>query len=193
MDEIRFVGPEALPAAVTTYRSASLPVVLSGPGRTAELQAIAQRFDPSIRVMSRSLLENLRERIVFVGIWIAAGLGVVSLLLASLGLFGVFAYLVEDRRREIGVRLALGARPSDIRRSVGLMARGPLAGGIAAGLLIALVGGAILRNNLYGLSILDPLSYLAVAIILGLSAMVATAIPLRRATRVDPAITLRQE
>jgi ABC-type antimicrobial peptide transport system permease subunit len=127
------------------------------------------------------------------GVSIASGLGLISLLLASIGLFGVFAYLVEDRRREIGVRLALGARPADVRRSVAAMARGPIVGGLAAGLLLAVTGGAILRNNLYGLSMLDPLSYLAVAAILGLSALTASAIPLRRATRVDPAVTLRQE
>jgi predicted permease len=195
MDEVRLAGPNPMPAVVTTYRSAYLPVVLGGPGRTAELQAIAQRFDPSIRVVSRSLLDDLRRQFqgAFVGISVASGLGLIALLLASLGLCGVFAYLVEDRRREMGVRLALGARPADIRRSVAAVVRGPIAGGLAAGLALALVGGSILRQNLFGLSILDPLSYAAVAAILAFSALVATAIPLRRATRVDPAITLRQE
>jgi ABC-type antimicrobial peptide transport system permease subunit len=129
----------------------------------------------------------------FFGASIASGLAVVSLLLASLGVFGVFAYVVEERRREIGVRLALGARRTHIRRSLVAATRWPLIGGLTAGLGLAICGGFLLRSNLFGLSILDPLSYLAAAGILGATAIAAVFVPLRRAWRVDPAVTLRAE
>jgi putative ABC transport system permease protein len=128
-----------------------------------------------------------------VGASIASGLGFIALLLASLGVFGVFAYIVEERRRDIGVRLALGANRAQVRRSIIAATRWPVMGGLAVGLGLALVGGFVLRSNLYGLSVLDPLSYLAVIAILGFAAIAATFIPLRRALRVDPAVTLRQE
>jgi ABC-type antimicrobial peptide transport system permease subunit len=129
----------------------------------------------------------------FVGISIASGLGLVALLLASFGVFGVFAYIVEERKREIGLRLALGASRSQVRRSIMAATRVPVIAGLAVGLVIAMFGGYLLRSNLYGLSVLDPLSYLLVAAILGIAAVSATSIPLRRALHVDPAVTLRQD
>jgi putative ABC transport system permease protein len=71
--------------------------------------------------------------------------------------------------------------------------RWPVIGGLAAGLVFAIIGGFVLRSNLYGLSVLDPVSYLAVAALLSAAATAATYIPMRRATRVDPAVTLRAD
>jgi len=121
----------------------------------------------------------------------AGGLGAVALLLAMVGVYGVFSYLVEERRREIGIRLALGASRLDIRRTVFRATRWALVGGLAGGLVLSAIAGLALQGFLFGLSPADPLSYVALAAILAATALLATLAPIRRASRVDPATTLR--
>lgn len=195
VDDVRLTDTIARPTALVAPRINYLPVVLARPGSEVELKTLVSAIDPSIRVISRPLIDGLKKQMAnsFIGISVASGLGLVALLLASLGVFGVFAYIVEERRREIGVRLALGASRAQVRRSIISTTRWPVVAGLAAGLIFAIIGGFVLRGNLYGLSILDPLSYLAVAGILGAAAMIATYLPMRRATRVDPAVTLRAD
>jgi putative ABC transport system permease protein len=116
-----------------------------------------------------------------------------ALLLASLGIYGVVAYSVGQRSAEMGIRMALGAAPASIRRMVlrqGLM---PVAGGLAAGVIGALVLGRLLASLLFGVQAADPLTLLAVVSLLTVVAAAATYIPAVRATRVDPAGALRQE
>jgi predicted permease len=184
-----------IPVMVTAWRGDYLPVVLARPEYEKDLKALVAGVAPTIRVVSRPMISGLGRRLQeeFVGMSIASGLGVLALLLASLGVFGVFAYIVEERRREIGVRLALGASRAQIRGSIVAATRWPIVGGLAVGLLFALAGGVALRHSLFGLSILDPLSYLMSSAVLGTAAMAATYVPMRRATRVDPAITLRAD
>lgn len=195
IDEIQLVDATARPSVIVAPARGSLPEVIGLEGIAAQLKAVAAAVDPGVRVLVRPLIEGLKKQTQnsFMGASIASGLGVVSLLLASLGVFGVFAYVVEERRRDIGVRLALGANRSHVRRSIIGATRWPVTGGLAAGLVLAVIGGFLLRGNLYGLSVLDPLSYLAVTAILGFAALTATFIPLRRAIRVDPVVTLRQQ
>jgi hypothetical protein len=184
-----------IPVMVTAWRGDYLPVVLARPEYEADLKALVAGVAPSVRVISRPMISGLERRLQeeFLGMSVASGLGVVALLLASLGVFGVFTYIVEERGREIGVRLALGASRAQIRSSIVAVTRWPIAVGIAAGLVFAIGGGVALRHSLFGLSILDPLSYLAASCILGAAALVATYLPMRRATRVDPAVTLRAD
>jgi predicted permease len=195
MDEVRLRDATPVPAVITALRAEFLPVIFGPPGIETEVKALVARADPSLLVLASPLTAELRRNMegTFIGISVASGLGLVALLLASLGVFGVFAYIVEERRREIGVRLALGATRSQVRRSIVAATRWPVTIGLAAGLGLAITGGVVLRSNLYGLSILDPLSYLVVAGILAAAAMIATYIPMRRATRVDPAVTLRAD
>jgi predicted permease len=195
IDEVRLVDATARPTAIVAPRGTYLPTVLGRPGVETQLKTIVAAIDPSIRVMPRPLIDGLRKQMKgsFMGISIASGLALVALLLASLGVFGVVAYVVEERRREIGVRLALGANRAQVRRSIVAAMRWPVIGGLAAGLVFAIIGGFVLRSNLYGLSVLDPVSYLAVAALLSAAAIAATYIPMRRATRVDPAVTLRAD
>jgi len=115
-----------------------------------------------------------------------------SILLACVGVFGVFDYAVEERRREIGVRLALGARRHIGRMLLGTSGRA-IALGLGAGLLLSLACGPVLRSYLFGFSPLDRAAYALVCTILLAAGVAATLIPARRACRVDPAVTLRDE
>jgi len=117
----------------------------------------------------------------------------ISLLLAMVGIYGVNSYAVEQRRREIGVRMALGATPAKILGEV--LGRGMIltAIGIVLGLLATAMLGPVVRSVLVGMGAADPLTFGAVAALLAMVAAVACYIPARRATRVDPAIALRQE
>ena len=116
-----------------------------------------------------------------------------ALLLAIVGVFGVFSYLVEERRYEIGIRLALGASPAEIGAALFRASRGAVAGGLVAGLTLSAIAGMSLRRFLFGLSPADPVSYFVVSLVLGTAAIIATAVPIARALRVDPAVTLKAE
>jgi len=120
-------------------------------------------------------------------------LGVISLLLAGVGLYGVMAYSVNQRTREIGIRMALGAAPASVLRMV--LRRGLLLAfaGIAAGLTIALAATPQIGSLLYRVSPADPLSMAGAALFLIVVAGLASLIPALRATRVDPIVALRQE
>jgi putative ABC transport system permease protein len=113
--------------------------------------------------------------------------------LAAIGVFGVFAYSVEERRREIGIRLALGARARDVVGGMLMLNRWSVGGGTAVGMLLSVGAGFVLRGYLFGLSPLDPVAYMAVMLILACAALVACIVPARRAVRIDPAITLKVE
>jgi putative ABC transport system permease protein len=158
---------------------------------TTTVQSVRDAYVLTVTPLGADLHRQLKGSFARMGV--AAGLSGVALLLAALGIFGVFSCLVEERRREIGIRRALGASSRHVRLSLASVARWPLAAGLTAGVALALIGSQILRANLYGVSVLDPLSYLAVAVILACAAGVATWLPLRRALRLDPTVTLEQE
>ena len=128
---------------------------------------------------------------LIIGSRIAWVLGLLALMLAMLGAFGVFASMVDERRREIGVRMALGARGSQVVRLVLHRATRPVLAGLAAGMALSLIVTPLLRRALYGMSPFDPIAYLEIAGILLATSLAATWIPAARATRVEPAITLR--
>ena len=120
-------------------------------------------------------------------------LGTLALALATVGVYGVVAYSVSQRTHEIGVRMALGARPNDVVRLM-LGEGGRLAvAGVVAGSLIALAAARLIRGLLFEVSATDPLTFVAVAGGLLAVALLASYIPARRATRVDPMIALRGE
>jgi predicted permease len=153
-------------------------------------------LDPRVALVGVETLEQHMQLPLFPAR--AAGLllglfGLLALLLAVVGLYGVIAYSVAQRTQEIGVRMALGARPSDV---VGLVLGQGLrltSIGMAIGALGALGVTRVLGTVLYGVSPTDPLSFAAVAVLLMLVAVAAAYVPARRATRVDPMRTLRAE
>jgi putative ABC transport system permease protein len=116
-----------------------------------------------------------------------------GLALAALGIYGLLTFVVTLRTREIGVRMALGARTGDI---VGIVLReaGPLAAaGAVAGALASLAVSPVLRGLLFGVSPSDPVSILAAPAVLAAVAAAASLLPARRAARVDPSVSLRSE
>jgi predicted permease len=121
------------------------------------------------------------------------GFGAVALLLTAVGIYGVVSYSVGERTREIGVRSALGASRRDIVRLVLGAGLRTIVVGLAVGVAVAAIATRFLQDSLFGVSPVDPLTYGAVTFILLASAILAQLLPVLRATRVDPAIALRQE
>jgi predicted permease len=122
---------------------------------------------------------------------LSAVLSTVALLLAAVGLYGALAYSTRQRTREVGLRLALGATPWSLMRSIVLGGLRLVVAGGALGAVGAYVGARYLRSQLFGVEPTDPLTWLTVSSVLVLMALAACAIPARRAMRVDPATTLK--
>jgi ABC-type antimicrobial peptide transport system permease subunit len=117
----------------------------------------------------------------------------IAVLLTAVGLYGLLAYVVTQRRREIGIRMALGAQTVDIGVLVGRQALVMVVGGIVVGLAAAVASAQWMHSLLYGVTPSDPRSLAAAAVFVALVAAVAVAIPLARATHIEPAAALRQE
>jgi len=119
--------------------------------------------------------------------------GALALVLAALGIYGVLAFSVTQRTREIGIRMALGAQASNVQMLVVRQAMTLVMLGIAIGLPCAIAVAHVLRSLLLGLSATDPLAYSGVALLLFIVALVASWMPARRAAQIDPMIALRHE
>jgi putative ABC transport system permease protein len=162
----------------------------------AAVTAAIRGVDPEQPVFGVMSMERLIEnasaerRISMVLLLAFAGM---ALLLSAIGIYGVMAYTTTQRRHEIGIRLALGADTPDVLRLVVGQGMRLVLLGLAAGLLGAWALSRILTSQLFGISAQDPVTYLAVALLLGVVALAATWLPARRATRVDPMISLRSE
>jgi putative ABC transport system permease protein len=124
---------------------------------------------------------------------VAGSLGLVGLLLAATGIYGVTAYAVSRRTREIGIRMALGADSSQVLRLVLRQGLVLAAIGIVFGIVAAALGSRVLQNLLFGVGTLDPLTFAGASILFGAITVLASYIPARRAAQVDPVIALRTE
>jgi ABC-type antimicrobial peptide transport system permease subunit len=138
-------------------------------------------------IMAVSLAER-RFNALLLGIF--AG---VALLLASVGLYGVLAFTVAQRTREIGIRMALGAQAGDVVRLVLRQGLALSVLGVAVGICVALASTGVLRRFLYGIAPTDPATFITLALLLIGVAALACLIPALRALRVDPIIALRHE
>jgi ABC-type antimicrobial peptide transport system permease subunit len=119
--------------------------------------------------------------------------GLIALVLAAAGIFGVISYSAARRTHEIGIRMALGAQPWAILRMVLYEGARLAAAGLAVGFVAALILTRFLRTMLFEIKPADPLTFAAVAILLALVALAACYIPARRAMKVDPMVALRYE
>jgi putative ABC transport system permease protein len=117
----------------------------------------------------------------------------IALLLSSVGIYGVLSYVVAQRTRQIGIRMALGATPALVMRDVLWYGVRLTVVGLAVGLAGAVAGTRVLSSLLYGIKPLDPLTFIAVPLLLAVVAVAASYIPARRATQVDPMVALRHE
>jgi ABC-type antimicrobial peptide transport system permease subunit len=119
--------------------------------------------------------------------------GLLAIVLACIGLYGVAAYMVARRTREIGIRMALGAARGTVLAMVLRGAMSPIAFGIAIGIPAVLAGGRAISSQLYGVKGYDPLILASATVVLAVAALIAALVPARRATKVDPIVALRYE
>jgi predicted permease len=146
---------------------------------------------PKMRTMGQLVDETVARRRF--QMQVAIGFGVAAMLLAAVGIYGVVAYGIALRRRELGIRMALGARAGQVRRLVLYQGLRPVLLGLAAGVAAALAAGQLVRSLLFGVTASDGLTLAAAAGMLTLVAALACLVPAQAAARIDPARVLRDE
>jgi predicted permease len=164
---------------------------------TAALGPQIKAVDPSVIVYAETLdgLITNNPGFIFsrVGAILSTIIGVLGLLLASIGIYGMVSYVVVQRTREVGVRMALGAQRSDVLRLIVRGSMKPVVIGLIFGVVAAGAASRLLSTLLFGISSLDPMVYLGVSLFLASVAALAAWMPARRATKVDPIVALRYE
>jgi predicted permease len=162
----------------------------------AAIRGAIEDIDPNLPLFQiatqRERIEmNVEQERLFAMLLVS--FGAVSLILACLGIYGTLTYLVNRRIPEIGIRMALGARPEHVLRSIFHECLTPVGVGIAAGLVGSLLLTRFVEKMLFGISPRDPMTLLEAVSFLAITAALAAALPARRASRIDPMIALRHE
>jgi putative ABC transport system permease protein len=196
LPEVFALLTQLLPGAVRNFdpilvvRTAADPTTCVGALRgIVRDEAPALALD-SVMTMEDRVMESLAKPRLYAVV--LAWFGVFAVLIAGVGLFGVMSFSVAQRTREIGVRSALGAQARDIVALVLRQAMWIAGAGVAIGLASALAGARLLSSLLHGVSPYDPLTFVAVPVVVALVAAVACVVPARRAARVDPLTALRK-
>jgi predicted permease len=192
------VGAYYFPQTQETTRGVTLTI--KGTGEPLSLTPLVRRelaaTDPELPLYSvMSMRDRMDQSLVDrrTPMLLALTFAGVALFLAALGIYGVLAYQVSQRRREIGIRMALGSDAARIFRLVlgeGMILLGV---GFAAGLLLAIAIRGALQTQLYGIGAMDPTVLSSVALLLGLVALIACIVPARRASRIDPVVALADQ
>jgi hypothetical protein len=186
----RLASPESAPAMVVLVKTSVPPESLVAQA-AAVAKAINPRAFPDVQPLAhafRGKLQTSAFTAVSVGL-----LGLVALRLACAGIVGLVIYGVSQRTKEIGIRIALGAQPRQVLTVVLREFASPLILGLVSGVGIAILLSRVLRQVLYGVSNLDPLSYAAAIAIFAIAAATAALIPATRALRIPPLSALRQD
>ena len=160
---------------------------------TGALRQAVRDLDPTLPVYAiRTMDEGLRLTLAQArfNMMLMAMLGVTGLVLAGLGIYSVIAWLVAQRRKEIGLRMALGASAGEVVRQVTIHGLKPVTLGLMVGLLLALLTGRLLQGQLFEVGARDPIALGAVVLLMLLVAIFAGLIPATRAARIDPSQVL---
>lgn len=185
------MAQDFIPFLTFILKTSVSPETLSLP-----MESVIRDRDPGLTISGVQTLQDLVDaQLVSYRLLAAVGttFGVVALVLAVTGLYGVQTYLVRQRIREIGIRIALGARPWQVMTAV-MRLGGVLAViGLALGLPIAFALGRAIEGMLFGVTAWDPLTFIVVAILLLTTALIASYLPARQAGRVEPVVVLREE
>ena len=172
-------------------RSATSPTNL-----VSTVTAAVHGVDPEIPVrdvvtMDELITESLAQpRLNFL---LLGAFALLALILATIGIYSVLSYSVRQRVQEIGIRLALGAGLNDVLRMIVLEGMRPALLGLIIGVMGALALGRSISSLIYGVRASDPITFLAVAVLLAATALLATIVPAYRAAKVDPMVALRYE
>jgi ABC-type lipoprotein release transport system permease subunit len=161
-----------------------------------ELSRAVRGADPDLPAFAIRTMEEVQAAATSsrrFSMQLLGGFAVLALMLAAIGIYGMTAYLVSQRTREIGIRVALGARPVSVVRMIVGYAFSLAIGGVAAGLAVAAILTPLMRDMLFGVSPADPLTFAVITVTLVASALLAALVPARRAARVDPMIALRAD
>jgi len=167
------------------------PAMLAGPAREVVRQLNGDVPMYLIQTMTEKLQQSLWTRQAYS--WLFGAFAAIAILLAAAGVYGMVSYAVSQRTQEIGIRVALGARPAQVLRQVLLGGMTHVSIGVAAGLLGALWGTDLLRTLLFGVSSRDPVIYASVVIGVIIVGLLANFLPARRAATIDPMQALRSE
>lgn len=182
--------PDRAQNAVVTLRTSVPPASVVGAARS-RIRALDPNVPTEFATMSARVVESVADRrFTVLVLSVFAG---VALVLAAVGIYGVVSYSVACRTREIGIRLALGARPAAVRALVQKGAMTVVFVGTVIGVIAALLLTRVIGSLLYGVSPTDPLTFGTVTLVLAAVAWFASYIPARRTTRIDPLITMRTE
>jgi predicted permease len=155
-----------------------------------------QELNPNMALTNANTIQDVLAQGLWaprIGAALFAVFGALGLLLASIGIYGVMAYSVAQRTNEIGLRMAVGARPSDVLRLVVGQGMRLAIGGIVVGLVFALAATRLLENLLFGISTYDPPTFASASVVVMAVAFLAAWLPAYRAARIDPVKALRQE
>jgi putative ABC transport system permease protein len=205
VENVRFLGPSAAPEPAFYLPAAQFPVqemmvavkVAGDPAAfAARLREEVWAVDPDIPLSNITTMERLlsealaqpRFNAVVLGFF-----GAAALALAALGIYGVLSTTVAQRTSEIGIRMALGARSADVVRMIVRQGMRLTLAGLAIGLVAALASAPVLRSLLFGIGAQDPWTLAFVSGFLAAVAFLASYVPARRASRIEPLIALRHE
>jgi putative ABC transport system permease protein len=179
------------PESYLAVRSKVSPMSLIEPVKRALWQVDPEQSVFDIQTMEQRMLNAVwQQRVSGIVLMLFAGL---ALILATVGIYGVMSYLVGQRTREVGLRMALGAKASDVLKLVIGQGLKLLISGIALGLAGAFASARAIASLLFGVSPTDPLSFVGTSLLLAVTALLACFVPAWRASKIDPMVALRHE